>query len=99
MTKKVRIKRTLLEALLPLAEEDSTDLVVEWGKLHDIQLTYKGTNQYKVHNGCIPAIMFYPTKMKLMFQENGKTWVIESKTEEGVLGLIQGHIAFKKPGE
>ena len=91
-------KVTLLDAMMPLVEP-TTDSVIEWAKQHDIDLSYKGPNQYKVHNGCIPSIMLYPTKMKLMFQENGKTWVIESRTEEGVLGIIQGNIPFKKRGE
>ena len=92
------LQMTLLEALAPLKESD-TDLIIQWAKQHNILLINKGINAYKVVNGCIPSIMFYPTKLKLMFQEEGKNYVINSRNEEGILGLINGNIQYKKAGE
>lgn len=91
-------KMTLLEALVPL-EESKKDLIIQWAKQHNLLLTNKGPNQYKVQNGCIPNIMFYPTKLKLMFQEEGQNYIITSRNEEGILGLINGHLPYKKTGE
>lgn len=80
-------------------EDDATReyLLNLWFKQHDIVAIPKGDKQYQITNGCIKHIMFYPTKLKLMFQEpDGTNYNIQSKTDASVVGLIKGHIAYRR---
>lgn len=88
---------TLREAIMPKTETE--DNVLNWASQYGIVLERKGENQYKVWNGIIPNIMFYPSKLKLMFQDNGRSYVIILKDESEVVSFLMGDIDFKKPGE
>ena len=72
------------------------DTLTNWAKQNKIKLQKTGENQYKILNGCIKNIMFYPTKWKLMFQTQVRNYVITSETEDSVVGLIKGDIDFKR---
>jgi hypothetical protein len=84
----------LMEALLPLKDTDE-DNITRWAAQYEVKLKRTGNGMYKVLNGCIKNIMFYPNNFKLMFQDGGKNSVITSLNEENIIALIKGDVPYK----
>lgn len=91
-------KRKKLNLINAATSIDAEHQLALWFKSHDLQAKQTAPMQYKIHNGVIANIMFYPSTMKLMFQED-KNYIITSRDERTILGLIKGDINFKKIGE
>lgn len=85
--------------LSPDYSDDNTTELEKWFTAHNIDATKLNVNTWRICNGVINYIMFYPTKFKLMFQDKGRNYIITSRKEETILALINGDIAYKKEGE
>lgn len=95
MSTKKRKKLNLVNAATSI---DAEHQLLLWFKSHGIQVKQTASMQYKILNGIIKNIMFYPSTMKLMFQEE-RNYIITSRDESTILGLINGDINFKQVGE
>lgn len=82
----------------PMSEDSKIHQVEKLFVSHNVELILRGAWQYQVINGCIPAIMLYPSKHKIMFQENGKNYVCIANFAT-LIAMIKGDVAFKKIGE
>ena len=78
-----------------LPDQEKEKHLLTWCKKYDIQLRKTATGHYKVLNGCIENIMFYPHKNKVMFQVDGKSHVITSSIPN-IVAMIHGTLPFKK---
>lgn len=75
---------------------DDSITVETWAAQHKIELVMAGTGQYKILNGCIPNIMLYPRRMKLMFQTKGRNYVIDCTDDKNLVALIKGDLSFRR---
>ncbi len=91
------VPKTLHQITLSLHDTAGKEfLLEEWLKYHDIQGKVVNHNSIKITNGVIPAIHLYPEKMKLMFQEQGKQYIITSNEDSTIVALIKGDMPYKK---
>ena len=89
--------KTLEQITLSLHDSAGKELLLEdWLKYHELQGKVINHNSIKITNGIIPAIHLYPEKMKLMFQEQGKQYIITSNEDRTVVALIKGDMPYKK---
>lgn len=90
MTTQKRKKINLIDAATSI---DAEHQLLLWFKSHNITAKQTAYMQYKILNGVIKNIMFYPSRMKLMFQEE-RNYVITSNDEKTILALIKGDTKF-----
>lgn len=84
--------------LLDLDEKKQNRKFEKVLKKYHIEFINKGNFQFKILNGCTPNIMLYPTKHKLMVQENGRQYM-QTACSATLIAVIKGHVPFKKAGE
>lgn len=77
--------------LLPSNVEQAIE---DWLEENEITFERKGCMQYKITNGAVKNIMFYPSTHKIMVQEEGKNY-IQTANSNALLGVIKGTLAFK----
>lgn len=85
----------LNKILLDPNEEAIEGMIELWLISYQIDFIRKGSMQYKITNGCVPNIMFYPSKHKLMIQVDGKNY-IQTASADALIGAIKGTLAFRK---
>jgi hypothetical protein len=68
--------------------------IEDWLEENEIIFERKGCMQYKILYGATKNMMFYPSKHKLMIQENGKNYIQTAKSAT-LLAVMKGTIAFK----
>lgn len=85
-----------LEFIKNLPKDEQQAEIENYFNEQDIRVIAKGNLQFKVVNGCIPAIMVYPLKCKLLFQEpDGTNYVIEAGSSETLIKYIKGELEYK----
>ena len=91
------VHKTLHQIALALNDSAGKELLLEeWLKYHELEGKVINHNSIKITNGVIPAIHLYPDKMKLMFQEKGKNYIITSNEDSSIVALIKGDMPFKR---
>jgi hypothetical protein len=86
----------VLNKLLLNLDTDAVECLIElWMQGQEIDFIRKGNMQYKITNGCVPNIMFYPSKHKLMIQVDGKNY-IQTASADALIGAIKGTLPFRK---
>ena len=97
MKEEVEEHKTLHQIALALHDNAGKELLLkQWLKHHEIKGKVVNHNSIKITNGVIPAIHLYPEKMKLMFQEQGKQYIITSNEDSSIVALIKGDMPYKK---
>lgn len=85
---------TLVE-LSPVSAEEKHKIIANWLARNKIEYVETANKQYKILNGCVPNIMFYPSTSKVMIQDGGKNYIIQT-TAENILATIKGDMPYKK---
>ena len=86
----------VLNKILLNPDESTVEYLIElWMQGHELTFIRKGDMQYKITNGCVPNIMFYPSKHKLMIQVDGKNY-LQTASADALIGAIKGTLAFRK---
>lgn len=81
------------------SEEIKIKELKKWLKYYELVGDIVSPQVVKILNGCIPSIHLYPEKMKLMFQEGGKNYIITSNEDSSIVSLIKGDMAFRRANE
>lgn len=98
MGKKIFFNDDLHVMLLSVNESEVKERIETWLTENEIEFHCTANMQYKILNGCVPNIMFYPSTHKLMIQDKGKNYVQTARSDT-ILAVIKGDIPYKKAGE